>query len=83
MPSLAISTSGLIVVTILVTALLLALIMLAVRFVHRPPTTAPSGELLERIRDLKARGLVQDAVLLVRGEAGMSHRAAVRFVRRL
>lgn len=83
MPSLALFTPGLVAMTVVVTMAIIAAILLAVRCVHQRPSAAPSGELLERVRDLKARGLIQDAVLLVRGEAGMTHRAAVRFVRSL
>ncbi|GAA4100118.1 hypothetical protein ACIBH1_12535 [Nonomuraea sp. NPDC050663] len=84
MPSLAISTTGLILLTVLVTLAIIALILLAVRFVHHPRNSLTVSEhLMDQARELKAHGRMDDAVFLVRGEAGMSHRAAVRFVRRL
>ncbi|WP_084959663.1 hypothetical protein [Thermoactinospora rubra] len=84
MPSLAINTTGLILLTILVTALIIAVIIGAVRFTQHPRNhLTPNPDVLDQARELKANGQIQDAVFLVRGETGMSHRAAVRFVRRL
>jgi hypothetical protein len=84
MPSLAISTPGLIALTAVVTAAIIYLIILAVRLTQRPRNRpAPSIDLVDQARELKAMGQMQEAVFLVRGETGMSHRAATRFVNRL
>ncbi|WP_113699081.1 hypothetical protein [Nonomuraea lactucae] len=84
MPSLAISTPGLIALTAVVTATVIYLIILAVRLTQRPRNRpAPSLNLVDQARELKAMGQMQEAVFLVRGETGMSHRAAARFVNRL
>ncbi|MBB6347531.1 hypothetical protein ACWGH8_05410 [Nonomuraea muscovyensis] len=84
MHSLAISTPGLIALTAVVTAAIIYLIILAVRLTQHPRNRpAPSADLVEQARELKAMGQLQEAVFLVRGETGMSHRAATRFVNRL
>ncbi|MEU7838415.1 hypothetical protein AB0L53_52515 [Nonomuraea sp. NPDC052129] len=84
MHSLAISTTGLVALTAVVTALAIYLIILAVRLTRNPrnrPT--PSPDLVDQAREMKAHGQLQEAVFLVRGETGMSQRAAARFVNRL
>ncbi|MER6951193.1 hypothetical protein ABT294_44985 [Nonomuraea sp. NPDC000554] len=84
MRSLAISTPGLIVLTVVITAAIIWLILLAVRLTKHPRNRpAPSSDLVDQARELKAHGQIQEAVFLVRGETGMSHRAATRFVSRL
>ncbi len=79
------------IVTIFLTALLLVaiigLILLAVRLTQRPRNTLIGGglgpELIEQVLRLKTEGQFDQAVFLVRGETGMSHRAASRVVRKL
>ncbi|MEV8637110.1 hypothetical protein AB0395_36260 [Streptosporangium sp. NPDC051023] len=79
------------IVTILLTAILVAavigLILLAVRLTQRPRNTLIGGglgpETIEQALELKADGQFDQAVFLVRGETGMSHRAASRLVRKL
>jgi hypothetical protein len=84
MPSLAISTSTLVLLTLVVTAGLIWLILLAVRLTRRPRNSLlVTADLTEQARLLKASGQIQEAVFLVRGETGMSHRAASSFVRKL
>ncbi|MFI6317217.1 hypothetical protein ACIBG8_06850 [Nonomuraea sp. NPDC050556] len=84
MPSLAVSTTALILLTVVVTAGILWLIWLAVRLTRNPRNRlAPSLDLEAQARELKRTGQLQEAIFLVRGETGMSHRAATRFVRRL
>lgn len=85
MPALAISTPGLILLSVVVTAAIIWLIMLAVRLTRNPRNRllTPAPDVTEQARELKATGQVQEAVFLVRGETGMSHRAASRFVRKL
>ncbi|MBN6054879.1 hypothetical protein JYK22_23285 [Nonomuraea sp. RK-328] len=84
MLSLAISTPGLIALTAVVTIGIIYLIILAVRLTQRPRNRlTPSDDLVDQARELKAMGQLQEAVFLVRGETGMSHRAATRFVNRL
>ncbi|MET7464423.1 hypothetical protein [Nonomuraea sp. NPDC005501] len=84
MLSLAISTPGLIALTAVITVAIIYLIILAVRLTQRPRNRlAPSTDLVDQARELKAMGQIQEAVFLVRGETGMSHRAATRFVNRL
>ncbi|WP_214319876.1 hypothetical protein [Nonomuraea sediminis] len=84
MPSLAISTPGLIALTVVVTATAIWLIVLAARLTRRPRNRLiPADDLADQAREMKAHGQIQEAVFLVRGETGMSQRAAVRFVRRL
>ncbi|WP_343954830.1 hypothetical protein [Nonomuraea longicatena] len=62
----------------------MSLIMLAVRLARRPRNRLiPSTGLADEARALKRNQRVRDAVYLVRGETGMSHRAAARFVRKL
>ncbi|WP_030911312.1 hypothetical protein [Streptosporangium amethystogenes] len=73
--------------TAVVVAVVIALIVLTVRAAQHPRNTLVGGgigpELVERVLDLKATGQIDQAVFLVRGETGMSHRAAARFVRKL
>ncbi|MER7506634.1 hypothetical protein [Nonomuraea pusilla] len=84
MSSLAISTPGLVALTAVVTAAAIWLIILAVRATKRPKNRpSPSIDLVDQARELKALGQIQEAVFLVRGETGMSQRAASRFVNRL
>lgn len=80
----AMSTTALIALTGVVTAGAIWLIVLAARLTRRPRNRpAPSADLVDQALEMKALGQVQEAVFLVRGETGMSHRAAARFVRRL
>jgi hypothetical protein len=75
---------GIVALTGVVTTAALWLIMLAVRFTYRPRNRpAVSSDLADQARHLKTLGHVREAVFLVRGETGMSHRAAARFVNRL
>jgi hypothetical protein len=84
MPSLAISTGGLVALTAVITVAIIYLIILAVRLTRSPRNRpAPTTDLVDQARELKAMGQIQEAVFLVRGETGMSHRAATRFVNRL
>jgi hypothetical protein len=85
MYSLAISTGGLIALTVVVTAAVIFLIILAVRLTRNPRNRliSTSPDLVDRARELKAHGQLQEAVFLVAGETGMSQRSASRFVRRL
>ncbi|MEU4572740.1 hypothetical protein [Nonomuraea sp. NPDC023979] len=84
MPILAISTGGLVAITAVVTIVIIYLIILAARLTRRPRNRpAPNPDLVEQAREMKAMGQIQEAVFLVRGETGMSHRAATRFVNRL
>jgi len=73
--------------TAVLVAAVLALIVFAVRMAQRPRNTLVGGglspELVERALQLKAADQFDQAVFLVRGETGMSHRAAARLVRRL
>ncbi|MBB2914296.1 uncharacterized protein YpmB [Streptosporangium becharense] len=79
------------VVIILLTAVAVAAIILVivftVRLAQNPRNTLVGGgvgpELVQRVLELKATDQFDQAVFLVRGETGMSHRAAARFVRRL
>ncbi|MEV7013964.1 hypothetical protein [Streptosporangium sp. NPDC051022] len=79
------------IVTILLTAILVVvivgLIVLAVRLAQRPRNTLFGGglgpELIEQVLQLKAADEFDQAVFLVRGQTGMSHRAAARLVRRV
>ncbi|MEU4540754.1 hypothetical protein AB0G15_38570 [Streptosporangium sp. NPDC023825] len=79
------------IVILLLTAVVLvaviALIVFAVRVAQRPRNALVGGgigpELVERLLELKASDQFDQAVFLVRGETGMSHRAAARFVRKL
>ncbi|NRQ40730.1 hypothetical protein HII36_54330 [Nonomuraea sp. NN258] len=84
MPSLDTSAPGLIALTAVITAAIIWLIILAARLTQRPKNRpGPSLDLVDQARELKALGQIQEAVFLVRGETGMSHRAATRFVNRL
>ncbi|MFC4061317.1 hypothetical protein ACFOWE_23710 [Planomonospora corallina] len=79
------------IVIILLTAVFAAaaigLIILAVRLAQRPRNALLTGslspELIEQVRELKTTGQFDQAVFMVRGETGMSHRAATRLVRRI
>ncbi|GAA3133503.1 hypothetical protein GCM10010466_25120 [Planomonospora alba] len=82
--------SNLIVITFLTAVfavLVIGLIVLAVRLAQRPRNallgSSLSPELVEQVRELKATGQFDQAVFMVRGETGMSHRAATRFVRKI
>ncbi|MFF3442450.1 hypothetical protein [Streptosporangium sp. NPDC002721] len=73
--------------TAVVVAAVIALIVFAVRAAQRPRNALVGGgigpELIERLLELKATDQFDQAVFLVRGETGMSHRASARFVRKL
>ncbi|MGI5271843.1 hypothetical protein ACQEUU_22005 [Nonomuraea sp. CA-218870] len=84
MPSLAISTGGLIALTFVVTVAIIYLIILAVRLTKAPRNRpSPRQDVIDQARELKALGQIQEAVFFVRGETGMSNRAATRLVNRL
>jgi hypothetical protein len=84
MPALEITTPSLIALTAVITAAIIWLIILAARLTQRPRNRPnPSIDLVDQARELKALGQIQEAVFLVRGETGMSQRAAARFVNRL
>ncbi|GAB2453878.1 hypothetical protein ACWDR1_30345 [Streptosporangium sandarakinum] len=74
-------------VTILAAIIAIALIIWAVRIAQRPRNALLHGglspELLTRALELKATDQFDQAVFLVRGETGLSHRAATRLVRKL
>ncbi|MGW4420529.1 hypothetical protein [Streptosporangium sp. NPDC004631] len=80
-----------VIVVLLLTALLavaiIGLIVLAVRLTRRPRNTLIGGglgpEVIEQILQLKTTGQFDQAVFLVRGETGVSHRTAARLVRKL
>ncbi|MEW9550633.1 hypothetical protein [Nonomuraea sp. NPDC050783] len=81
---LEITTPGLIALTAVITAAAIWLIILAVRLTQAPRNRLnPSADLVDQARELKALGQIREAVFLVRGETGMSQRAAARFVNRL
>ncbi|QYC41942.1 hypothetical protein Nocox_21690 [Nonomuraea coxensis DSM 45129] len=81
---LEITTPSLIALTAVITAAAIWLIILAVRLTQRPRNRLnPSIDLVDQARELKSLGQIQEAVFLVRGETGMSQRAAARFVNRL
>ncbi|MEV4185987.1 hypothetical protein ACWDOR_39070 [Streptosporangium canum] len=79
------------IVTLLLTAVIaiviIGLIVLAVRVAQRPRNALVGGgigpELIEQVLQLKASDQFDQAVFLVRGETGMSHRAAARLVRKI
>ncbi|MEV4099401.1 hypothetical protein AB0J42_04005 [Nonomuraea sp. NPDC049649] len=78
------STGGLIALTFVVTVAVIFLIIMAVRLTRRPRNRpSPRQDVVDQARELKALGKIQEAVFLVRGETGMSHRAATRLVNRL
>ncbi|MEQ4723714.1 hypothetical protein [Nonomuraea sp. B19D2] len=84
MPALDISTPGLVALTAVITTLAIWLIIVAARLTQRPRNRpGVSIDLVDQARELKALGQIQEAVFLVRGETGMSQRAAARFVNRL
>ncbi|GGT00990.1 hypothetical protein GCM10010156_68720 [Planobispora rosea] len=80
-------TIRIVIVSAVVLILIIALIWLAVRLAHRPRNSLLGGalgpELVSQARELKVSGQFDDAVFLIRGETGMSQRAASRLVRRL
>ncbi|WP_329081634.1 MULTISPECIES: hypothetical protein [unclassified Streptosporangium] len=81
------SNLTILLLTAVIVAAVIALIVFAVRAAQHPRNTLVGGgigpELVERLLELKASGQFDQAVFLVRGETGMSHRAAARFVRKL
>ncbi|MEV0617480.1 hypothetical protein AB0I81_29450 [Nonomuraea sp. NPDC050404] len=82
--ALQIATPSIVALTAVVTAAAIWLIILATRLTHRPRNRpGVSIDLVDQARELKALGRIQEAVFLVRGETGMSQRAAARFVNRL
>jgi hypothetical protein len=84
MPTLEITTPSLIALTAVITAAIIWLIILAARLTRNPRNRPnPSIDLVDQARELKALGQIQEAVFLVRGETGMSQRAAARYVNRL
>ncbi|MFC4118108.1 hypothetical protein [Nonomuraea zeae] len=84
MSPLEVTTPTLVALTAVVTAAAIWLIILAVRLTKRPRNRPnPSSDLVDQARELKSLGQIRDAVFLVRGETGMSQRAAARFVNRL
>ncbi|GAA3626947.1 hypothetical protein GCM10022419_135440 [Nonomuraea rosea] len=84
MSPLEVTTPTLVALTAVVTAAAIWLIILAVRLTKRPRNRPnPSIDLVDQAREMKALGQIQEAVFLVRGETGMSQRAAARFVNRL
>ncbi|MBG0816546.1 hypothetical protein [Planomonospora sp. ID82291] len=80
-------TLSIILLTALFAALVIGLILLAVRLAQRPRNallgSTLSPELVEQVRELKSTGELDQAVFIVRGETGMSHRAASRFVKKI
>jgi hypothetical protein len=84
MSALAITTPGLVALTAVITSAAIWLIILAARLTERPRNRpSPSIHLVDQVREMKALGQIREAVFLVRGETGMSQRAAARFVHRL
>ncbi|MFG1969580.1 hypothetical protein ACGFJC_09660 [Nonomuraea fuscirosea] len=81
---LDIAAPSLVALTAVVTAGAIWLIILAVRLTKSPRNRPGiSVDLVDQVRELKALGQIQEAVFFVRGETGMSQRAAARFVNRL
>lgn len=82
-------SNGIVVLTLtaLLTAAVIGLIVFAVRLTRRPRNTLIGGtlspELIDQILHLKTTGQLDQAVFLIRGQTGMSHRAASRLLRRL
>ncbi|MEV4108336.1 hypothetical protein [Nonomuraea sp. NPDC049695] len=84
MSALDINAPGLVALTAVAAALAIWLIIVAVRLTQRPRNRPGIRvDLVDQARELKALGQIQEAVFLVRGETGMSQRAAARFVNRL
>ncbi|MBB4915119.1 hypothetical protein ACFY19_04585 [Streptosporangium saharense] len=81
------NTVSVILLAVLATAVVIGLIVLAVRLTQRPRNSLIGGglgpALIEQVLELKAVGEFDQAVILVRGETGLSHRAASRVVRKL
>lgn len=80
-------TIRIVALTAIVIVAIIGLIWFAVRLAHRPRNVLFGGglgpELVSQARELKVSGQFDEAVFLVRGETGMSQRAASRLVRRL
>ncbi|GAA4229039.1 hypothetical protein FHR32_007937 [Streptosporangium album] len=72
--------------TAITTTVIISLIVLTVRITQHPRNTLLGGgitpELIEQILHLKTTDQFDQAVFLVRGQTGMSHRTAARFVRK-
>lgn len=84
MPPMDIASPSIIALTAVITAAAIWLIILAARLTRNPRNRPGiSIDLVDQARELKALGQIQEAVFLVRGETGMSQRAAARFVNRL
>ncbi|NBE99797.1 hypothetical protein FE391_45140 [Nonomuraea sp. KC401] len=84
MSPLEVTTPSLVALTAVITAAVIWLIIWAVRLTKAPRNRPnPSVDLVDQARELKALGQIREAVFLVRGETGMSQRAASRFVNRL
>ncbi|MEO3792444.1 hypothetical protein ABGB14_19700 [Nonomuraea sp. B10E15] len=84
MSPLEVTTPSLIALSAVLAAAVIWLIIWAVRLTRRPRNRPnPSMDLVDQARELKALGQIREAVFLVRGETGMSQRAASRFVNRL
>ncbi|MFD0884281.1 hypothetical protein ACFQ08_06915 [Streptosporangium algeriense] len=82
-----VNTAAVILLAVLATLVITGLILLAVRLTQRPRNSLIGGglgpALIEQVLELKATGQFDQAVILVRGETGLSHRAASRVVRKL
>ncbi|MEO3889975.1 hypothetical protein [Nonomuraea sp. B5E05] len=84
MSPLEVTTPSLIALSAVLAAAAIWLIIWTVRLTKRPRNRPnPSTDLVDQARELKALGQIREAVFLVRGETGMSQRAASRFVNRL
>ncbi|SDI31524.1 hypothetical protein [Nonomuraea jiangxiensis] len=84
MPTLEIAGPHIVALTAVITAAAIWAIIMAARLTRRPRNRlGPSVDLVDQARELKSHGQIQEAVFLVRGETGMSQRAAARFVNRL
>ncbi|MER7209583.1 MULTISPECIES: hypothetical protein [Streptosporangium] len=82
-----VNTAAVILLAALAALVIIGLIALAVRLTQRPRNTLIGGglgpALIEQVLHLKATGQFDQAVILVRGETGLSHRAASRLVRKI
>lgn len=84
MPALEITAPSIVALTAVITAAAIWVIILAARLTRNPRNRpSVSIDLVDQARELKALGQIQEAVFLVRGETGMSQRAAARYVNRL
>ncbi|MEO3806995.1 hypothetical protein [Nonomuraea sp. B1E8] len=84
MSPLEVTTPSLVALSAVLAAAAIWLIIWAVLLTRRPRNRPnPSMDLVDQARELKALGQIREAVFLVRGETGMSQRAASRFVNRL